>query len=265
MHIPGAKICVLAVAISQLASGQQNIDEYQVKAAYLYSIAKATHWPAGRLPPKAALIIGVSGGDEDFLSVLRNILAAKTIQGHPLEVRRVRFPDELKFCHLIFFRSPDSTPQALITQLGKNSVLSVGEDKDFLDQGGMINLQLANGKIMYVINERAITRAGLNYAADERAEPAESHAAVDARSGASRGLAVRVLPEYPRIARELNLAGSVHLRILVRPDGSISEVNVVGGHPVLAEAAVAAVKQWRYQAAARQTSESVRVSFGPQH
>lgn len=265
MRIPGAKLCVLAVALSRLTSGQQNIDEYQVKAAYLYSLAESVRWPASRLPPKATLIIGVFGGDEDFLDVLRNILAAKTIKGHPLEVRRIRSREELNLCHLIFFRSPEASTHALITQLKKDSVLSVGEGKDFLDQGGMINLELSNGKLTYNINELAIARAGMSYTADRLMDSAESRAAIDSQSQVSRSLAFRVMPEYPRIAKELDLAGSVQLQVLVRPDGSIKEVRVIGGHPVLAEAAVAAIKQWRYQVTARQTTESVRVSFGPQH
>jgi len=42
----------------------------------------------------------------------------------------------------------------------------------------------------------------------------------------------------------------------------VKGVRVIGGHPVLAEAAMAAVMKWRFEAAAKETTESVRVNFG---
>jgi len=61
----------------------------------------------------------------------------------------------------------------------------------------------------------------------------------------------------------MNLRGTVRLEALVRADGSVKEVHVVGGHPILAEAAVRAVMQWRYEAAPKESTEVVKVNFGP--
>jgi hypothetical protein len=49
---------------------------------------------------------------------------------------------------------------------------------------------------------------------------------------------------------------------VVRADGPVKQVKVTGGHPVLAEAAAAAIMRWRYQAGPRETTESVKISFG---
>jgi TonB family protein len=56
----------------------------------------------------------------------------------------------------------------------------------------------------------------------------------------------KVDPVYPREAILMRLSGSVTLNTSVAEDGKVSEVKVVHGHPMLAEAAVAAVRQWRY-------------------
>jgi outer membrane biosynthesis protein TonB len=53
------------------------------------------------------------------------------------------------------------------------------------------------------------------------------------------------------------------LEALVRADGSVKEVQVVGEHPMLAEAAVQAVMHWRYEAAPKETMEVVRLNFDP--
>ena len=57
----------------------------------------------------------------------------------------------------------------------------------------------------------------------------------------------RVEPEYPLIAKQIGLAGTVRLRALIGTDGSIRELELVSGNPILAQAALAAVAQWRYR------------------
>jgi len=60
-------------------------------------------------------------------------------------------------------------------------------------------------------------------------------------------LARRVDPVYPQKAREMGLAGPVRLRLAIARDGSVEDVKVISGDPVLAEAATDAVRQWRYR------------------
>ena len=60
-------------------------------------------------------------------------------------------------------------------------------------------------------------------------------------------LARRVDPVYPQKAREMGVEGSVRLRVAIGRDGSIEDVKALSGDPLLAEAAIEAVKQWRYR------------------
>ncbi len=57
----------------------------------------------------------------------------------------------------------------------------------------------------------------------------------------------RVDPEYPPIAKTIRLAGTVLLRAVIGTDGEVHEIDVLSGNPILAEAARAAVRQWRYR------------------
>jgi TonB family protein len=54
----------------------------------------------------------------------------------------------------------------------------------------------------------------------------------------------------------------VQLQVVVRADGTVKRVKVIGGHPVLAEAAAAAIMRWRFEAGTRETTESVKINFG---
>jgi periplasmic protein TonB len=60
-------------------------------------------------------------------------------------------------------------------------------------------------------------------------------------------LVERVEPEYPLVARAMRLAGTVRLRAIIGTDGGVREARVTEGNPILAQAALAAVRRWRYR------------------
>lgn len=57
----------------------------------------------------------------------------------------------------------------------------------------------------------------------------------------------RVEPVYPHLAVLTGTQGEVRLHAIIAKDGSIQSLNIVSGHPMLAGAAVEAVRQWRYR------------------
>jgi len=66
--------------------------------------------------------------------------------------------------------------------------------------------------------------------------------------GVSTGLLVRkVNPAYPPLARQARIQGTVVLQAEISKDGSIQNLRLISGHPMLAPAAIEAVKQWKYK------------------
>jgi len=57
----------------------------------------------------------------------------------------------------------------------------------------------------------------------------------------------RVQPVYPPLARQTRISGTVRLHAIIGKDGAIKELEVLNGHPLLQQAALDAVRQWRYQ------------------
>jgi periplasmic protein TonB len=57
----------------------------------------------------------------------------------------------------------------------------------------------------------------------------------------------RVQPVYPPLARQTRISGTVRLHAIIGKDGTIQSLEVVSGHPLLQQAALDAVRQWRYQ------------------
>jgi protein TonB len=57
----------------------------------------------------------------------------------------------------------------------------------------------------------------------------------------------RVEPAYPAIARQARIQGIVLLRATISKDGTIENLQLLSGQPMLAQAAIEAVRQWRYR------------------
>ena len=66
--------------------------------------------------------------------------------------------------------------------------------------------------------------------------------------GITKGLLTyRIEPSYPVVAREARIQGAVVLAAIIDKEGNIENLQLLGGHPILAPAAINAVKQWRYK------------------
>jgi protein TonB len=57
----------------------------------------------------------------------------------------------------------------------------------------------------------------------------------------------RVAPVYPEDARMARISGTVRLHVIIARDGTIKQLEVMSGHPMLQQAALDAVSQWQYQ------------------
>ena len=73
----------------------------------------------------------------------------------------------------------------------------------------------------------------------------------------------KVQPVYPELARKMNITGTVKVEVVIAPNGSVKDAKVVGGHPVLANAALDAVKKWRFEPASIESSGVVDFKFEP--
>jgi len=87
--------------------------------------------------------------------------------------------------------------------------------------------------------------------------------AQDSDSEIVRRAKTKVQPAYPELARKMNITGTVKVQVTVAPNGSVKDAKVVGGHPVLASAALEAVKKWRFEPAAAESTGIVDFKFEP--
>jgi TonB family protein len=74
----------------------------------------------------------------------------------------------------------------------------------------------------------------------------------------------KVLPEYPDLAKQMNVTGKVKIEATISADGHVSATRVVGGSPLLVNAALDALKKWRFEPAPKDSAEVIEFEFGSQ-
>jgi periplasmic protein TonB len=77
-------------------------------------------------------------------------------------------------------------------------------------------------------------------------KPVQSRIKVGGNVTAAR-IVNRTTPIYPPLARQTRISGTVRLHAIIAKDGTVQQLEVLSGHPLLVQAALDAVRQWRYQ------------------
>ena len=77
----------------------------------------------------------------------------------------------------------------------------------------------------------------------------------------NRKVVKQVTPVYSEIARRANLSGTVKVEVTIAPNGAVKSAKLVGGHPLLADSALEAVKGWKYEPAATESTTIVVFNF----
>lgn len=72
-------------------------------------------------------------------------------------------------------------------------------------------------------------------------------------------------PEYPELARKLNIQGLARVLVTAAPDGKVVAVKELGGNPILVSALVQAVKKWKYEPADHASEIEVKFDFVLDH
>jgi TonB family protein len=83
------------------------------------------------------------------------------------------------------------------------------------------------------------------------------------RNESSRKVQTKVAPVYPDLARRMKISGAVKVEVTVAPNGAVKDTKVVGGHPLLANAVVDAVRKWHYEARPQVSTETLEFRFDP--
>jgi hypothetical protein len=152
-----------AMLLGILASGicrGQVFNEYQVKAAFVYTFAKFVEWPPQAFSSPSAPIAICILGEDPFGSFLDDAVKGKTVDGRLLAVYRLTELPTGHGCKILFIAASEGRRiPALLASIAPLGLLTVGDTLDFAAQGGVIGLRLDGERIRLAVNLTAAERA----------------------------------------------------------------------------------------------------------
>src|SRR6267378_1960768 len=150
--------CVILLAWTVEANQPK---DYERKAVFLFNFAKFVDWPEAPSPNTNAIVIGIFG-DDAVGEVLPALVKGHMVKGRPIEIRKYRARDELWTCHILFIsRSEAKQSTKVLQNIARRPVLTVGDQENFLSQGGMIDFVMEDQTVRFDINLRNADKAGL--------------------------------------------------------------------------------------------------------
>jgi hypothetical protein len=153
---------VLLLPVAAMAAGDQTIDEYQLKAAFLYNFTKFVEWPPEVFnSPQDALGVCILG-KSSIAKALEQAVSGKLAEERKLVIRQVSDLREVVSCQILFVSSSSRMRWRSILGDPKSiGILTVGETDGFISEGGVINLKNEDGKVRIQINVAAADRQKL--------------------------------------------------------------------------------------------------------
>lgn len=85
----------------------------------------------------------------------------------------------------------------------------------------------------------------------------------DAQTAKERKVVAHIAPEYPETLKREYIGGFVHIRAAVAPNGTVESTKLLGGNPILGDAAMKAIRQWKYSHADSRDEVEIWVEFNP--
>lgn len=77
----------------------------------------------------------------------------------------------------------------------------------------------------------------------------------------ARKALVNPAPEYPELAKKMNMTGVVKVLVTVAADGDVKDVQIQGGNPVLADSVEKTLKKWKYAPANAESKMQMEFKF----
>jgi len=156
----------LIFIVPQVWSQSEPLNDYQVKAAYLYTFTKFVEWPPEvSSDSNAPVVLGIVGKDP-FGKSLTDLIAGKSVNGKKVVAKQFKEGQDLRNCQVLFVSTSEKNRLTqILGELNGSSVLTVSEIEGFAQSGGMIALVLENNKVKLEINLEAAARAHLKMSA----------------------------------------------------------------------------------------------------
>ncbi len=158
------RLLFAALLLWAAAAGAQTASpgsETEIKAAFLYKFGDFVQWPPEAFSGATApFVVGIVGADA-VAGALERLVAQRSVQGHPVTVRRLRRGDSLAGVHVLFARADPAELRAPLASAGGQPILAVTDSEGGLGAGSAINFVVEDERVRFDIALPAAERARL--------------------------------------------------------------------------------------------------------
>lgn len=138
---------------------------YRIKAGYIYHFARFTKWPAladeNENQPFVVCVASTFPESDRVFS-----LQKKVVKGRSFVVKNYKSKSDIETCHILFIASDDKEFISEKLDDAKNyNVLTIGEENEFVEMGGIINFYLEKQRLRFAVNMKAARQANLKFSA----------------------------------------------------------------------------------------------------
>jgi hypothetical protein len=176
MRGPAAFVLGAAVAalLSPMVTGSPMLtampepaaDEYAVKSAFVFNLARFVEWPADAFAAADAPLRVCVAGDDPFGDALARALRGHMVGGRPVKVVAGLHPERRDGCHIVYLpRSEEPREAETLTRLAGAPVLTIGEGRHFPEGGGIVGIGIDDRRVRFVVNLATARRAGIKMSA----------------------------------------------------------------------------------------------------
>lgn len=157
------RICALAVLLfAALQLHAAALQEYQVKAVFLFNFTQFVDWPAATFADASEPISICVLGEDPFGAYLDDAVRGEHVESRALIVRRLRRAEDTEACQILFISQSEAARlDAIMQRVKPLRALTVSDARGFGERGGMVGFVTEDNRVRLRINLDAVRAAGL--------------------------------------------------------------------------------------------------------
>jgi hypothetical protein len=151
----------LAALVGVAAVAAEPSFEARLKAAVVSKLPQFVDWPPAAVSGLTQMTVCVLAPNP-FGADLQELFAGETVNGKPVVTRLVSREDEVAACQVLYLPAGAlAERRAVLAAASSRAVLTIGDDDQFLDAGGIVQLRMVGGRVRFDVDADTAQRVGL--------------------------------------------------------------------------------------------------------
>ena len=145
-----------------LTTAYAQLDEYAIKAAFLYKFGLFVEWPSAAFSSPTSPVNLCIVGEDPFGETLDRVVADEQINGRSIVVHRLKTVEHNPACHILYVGGSEEQSQAEILETVRgNPVLTVADAPHSTSETAIINFVIEDNRVRFNIDDAAAEQNGL--------------------------------------------------------------------------------------------------------